>query len=84
MAKTEICQFKDARSAINSGIKFISTQPSRNLTIENMEDYMDGQVVKSHKAHRPWNEDRDWTIFYHQSVDNTEAMQLFQYEQQAQ
>ena len=48
-----------------------------------MEDYMDGVVVKSRKDHRPWNEDRDWAIFYQQSVDHTKAMQLFQYEQQA-
>ena len=40
-------------------------------------------VVRSRKAHRPWNEDRDWTTFYQQSVDHTKAMQQFQYEQQA-
>ncbi len=64
VAKTEINQFKDAGSAINRGIKFISNQLSRPLTIEYMEDYMDGLVVRSRKAHRPWNEDRDWTTFY--------------------
>ena len=68
-------QFKDSSSAINRGIKFISTQLSRPLTIEYMEDYMDGAVVKSRKAHRPWNEDRDWSTFYQQSVDHTKAMQ---------
>ena len=51
VAKTEINQFKDAESAINRGIKLISTQLSRPLTIEYMEDYMDGAVVKSRKAH---------------------------------
>ena len=51
VAKTEINQFKDAGSEINRGIKFISTQLSRPLTIEYMEDYMDGAVVKSRKAH---------------------------------
>ena len=59
VVKTEINQFKDAGTAINRGIKFISTQLSRPLTIEYMEDYMDGAVVKSYQAHRPWNEDRD-------------------------
>ena len=83
VAKSEINQFKDAGSAINRGIKFISTQLSRPFTIEYMEDYMDGLVVRSRKAHRPWNEDRDWTTFYQQSVDHTKAMQQFQYEQQA-
>ena len=83
VAKTEINQFKDAGSAINRGIKFISTQLSRPLTIEYMEDYMDGVVVRSRKAHRPWNEERDWATFYQQSVDHNKAMQLFQYEQQA-
>ena len=48
-----------------------------------MEDYMDGPVVKSRKAHLPWNEDRDWTAFYQQSVDHIKAMQLFQYEQKS-
>ena len=81
--KTEINQFKDAGRAINRGIKFISTQLSRPLTIEYMEDYMDGLVVRSRKAHRPWNEERDWATFYQQSVDHNKAMQLFQYEQQA-
>ena len=74
VAKTEINQFKDAGSAIIRGIKFISTQLSRPLTIEYMEDYMDGAVVKSRKSHRPWNEDRDWVIFYQQSVDHTKAI----------
>ena len=87
MAKTEINHFKDAGSAINRGIKFISTQLSRPLTIEYIEDHMDGLVVKSRKAHRPWNEDsilsdRDWTTFCQQYVDHRKAMQLFQYEQQ--
>ena len=50
--KTEINQFKDAGSAINRGIKFISTQLSCSLTIEYMEDYMDRPVVISRKAHR--------------------------------
>jgi len=31
----------------------------------------------------PWNEDRDWSTFYQESIDHTKAMQLFQYEQQA-
>jgi len=48
-----------------------------------MENYMDGAVVRSRKAHRHWNEDRDWLAFYQQSVDHTKAMQLFQYGQQA-
>ena len=43
---------------------------------------MDGQVVKCRKAPRPWNEYRDWTTFYQQSVDHSKAMQLFQYKQQ--
>ena len=43
---------------------------------------MDRLVVRSRKAHQPWNEDRDWTTFYQQSVDHTKAMQQFQYEQQ--
>jgi len=60
IAKTEINHFKDAGSAINRGVKFITTQLSRPLTIEYMEDYMDGIVVRSRKAERPWNEDRDW------------------------
>ena len=47
VAKTEINQFKDAGSAINRGIKFISTQLSRPLTIEYMEDYMDGLVDRT-------------------------------------
>ena len=64
VTKTEINQFKDAGSAINCGIKFISTQLSRPLTIQYMEDYMDGAVVKSRKDHRPLNEDRDWSTFY--------------------
>jgi hypothetical protein len=64
VTKTEINQFKDAGSAINRGIKFISTQLSRPLTIEYIEDYMDGAVAKSRKAHRPWNEDVDWSTFY--------------------
>ena len=81
IAKTEINRFKDAGSAIVRGIKFISTLLSRPLTIEYMEDYM--EVVKSRTVHRPWNEDRDWTTFYQQSVDHSKAMQLFQYEQQA-
>jgi hypothetical protein len=82
VAKTEMNQFKDSGSAINRGIKFISTQLSRPLT-EYMEDYMDGLVVGSCKAHRRWNEDRDWTTFYQQSVDHNKAIQQFQYEQQA-
>ena len=82
IAKTEINHFKDAGSAINRGVKFITTQLSRPLTIEYMEDYMDGIVVRSRKAERPWNEDRDWATFYQQSVDHGKAMQMFQYEQQ--
>ena len=83
VAKTGMNQFKDAESAINREIKFIFTQLSRPLTIEYMEDYIDGAVVKSRKAHRSWNEDRDWSTIYQQSVDNTKAVQLFQHEQQA-
>ena len=40
VAKTEINQFKDASSAINRGIKFISTQLYRPLTIEYMTIWM--------------------------------------------
>ena len=40
-------------------------------------------MVKSRKAHQPWNEDRDWSTFYQQLVGHGEAMQIFQYEQQA-
>ena len=49
---------------------------SRPLTIEYMDDYMDGAVVKSRKSHRSWNEDRerDKSTFYQQSVDHTKAM----------
>jgi len=85
VAKTEKNQFKDAGSVINRGNRFISTQLSRPLTIEYMEDYMYGAVVRSHKAHlhRPWNDDIDWSTIYQQSVDHTKALQLFQYEQQA-
>ena len=50
VAKAELNQFNDAGSAINHEIKFISTQLSRPLTIEYMEDYMDGAVIKSRKA----------------------------------
>jgi len=51
VAKTEMYQFKDVRSAINRRINFIYTQLSCPLTIKYMEDYMDGAVVKSCKAH---------------------------------
>ena len=40
--KTGINQLKDTGSAISRGTKFISTQLSRPLAIEYMEDYMDG------------------------------------------
>ena len=42
VAKTEINQFKDAGSAINRENKLFSTQLSRPLTIDYMEDYLDG------------------------------------------
>jgi len=44
---------------------------------------MDGAEVKSRKAHWPWNEDRDWSTFYQESVDRNKAMQMVKYEQQA-
>ena len=47
IAKTEVNHFKNAGSAINRGVKFITTQLSRPLTIEHMKDYMDGIVVQS-------------------------------------
>ena len=82
--KTKKISFTDTGIAINRGVKFISSQLSRPLTIElHMEDYMDGAVIKPRKSHRPRNEDRDWSTFYQQSVDHTKAMQLFQYEQRA-
>ena len=71
--------FKDAVSAINCGVKVITTQLSRPLTIE----YMDGIVVQSRKAEQPWNDVRDWTTFYQQSVDHNKVMQMFRYENQA-
>ena len=52
-SKTEINQFKDAGNAISRGIKFISTQLSRPLTIEYIEDYMNRAVVKVLKSTDP-------------------------------
>jgi len=53
IAKMQINHFKDAGGAMNRGVKFITTQLSPPLTIE----HMDGIVVRSRKAERPWNED---------------------------
>lgn len=43
--------------------------------MEVTEDYMDGFVVRSRRADRPWNEDRDWAIC-EQFVENNLAKQL--------
>ena len=60
---------------------FITTQLSRPLTIEYMENYMDDIVVRRCKADRPLNEDRDWENLYQQSVHHNKAMQMIQNEQ---